>query len=486
MVRLLAALLIGAAVLSAAHDLDSEMKAILGAYAIVEQNAADPVSSEQAFYQGAIPGLLRRLDPHSIFFDPDQFQQLQKLQTSTEKGFGTVVSILPGRVIVLQTLPGTPSAKAGLSPGDEILGINGYQISRLDIDQLMQLLGEARQHQVGLDVRREGFPRLLRFLLTPEDVQSPSVDRTFFVAAGVGYVRVSSFEEKTPRLVQEAIEKLGGAHLNGLVLDLRNNPGGLVAAAVGTASLFLPPGSPILTVRGRNVPEHTEKVPDTAKPYGFKLAVLVNEKTASASEILTGALQDHDRATVLGVPSYGKGLVQSVFPLSGGTGLALTTALYYTPSGRSIQKPLDASQFELAATTAHPNGSKQFHTDQGRTVTGGGGIQPDIVVYPAEMNRLRQVLEASASFPNYATEYLKSHRITQDFEVTPQMMDEFKIYLAARNIQPNIGEWSVETPYMENRLKTEIFNQAFGVEKGDEVEAQRDPVILKAVEALGR
>jgi carboxyl-terminal processing protease len=481
--RLLAALICCAAPVCA-DDLNSEMKTIIGTYSILEQNAADPISSEQAFYQGAIPGLLRKLDPHSVFFDPGQFEQLQKLETSTQKGFGTVVSLLPGRVIVLQTLPGTPSAKAGLAPGDEIVGINGYEIARLDTEQLQQLLSEARQHQADLFVRRPGSARILNFVMMPAELQTPPVDRAFFVGAGIGYIRVGSFEESTARLIQEAIEKLGGANLSALVLDLRNNPGGLLTAAVDTASLFLKPGLPIVTVRGRNVPEKTEKVKSSATPYEFKLAILVNEKTASASEIVTGAMQDHDRATVLGGPSYGKGLVQSVFPLSEGTGLALTTALYYTPSGRSIQKPLDAAQFELAGTTAHPNGAKEFHTDKGRAVTGGGGIQPDIVVYPPTMNRLRIALEASGSFPNYATEYLAQHKVTDDFEVTPQMLDQFKAWLSGRGIQPGVSEWSVERDFVEGRLKTEVFNQAFGVEKGDEVEAQRDPVVRRALEAL--
>ncbi|HLK47611.1 MAG TPA: S41 family peptidase [Bryobacteraceae bacterium] len=483
--RLLAVLVCCAASLWAADDLDSQMKSLIDTYSLVEQNAADPISSEQAFYQGAIPGLLRRLDPHSIFFDPGQFEQLQKLETSTQKGFGTVVSLLPGRVIVLQTLPGTPSAKAGLSPGDEILGINGYEIARLDTEQLQQLLGEARQRQAELFVKRPGSSRILRFTMTPAELQTPPVERAFFVAAGIGYIRVTNFEESTPRLIQEAVEKLGGANLKGLVLDLRNNPGGLLTAAVDTASLFLKPGLPIVTVRGRNVPEKTDKVKSSAMPYEFKLAILVNEKTASASEIVTGAMQDHDRATVLGVPSFGKGLVQSVFPLSGGTGLALTTALYYTPSGRSIQKPLDASQFELAGTTAHPNGNaKVFHTDNGRAVTGGGGIQPDFVVYPPAMNRLRIALEASGSFPNYATEYLSSHKVTPEFEVSPQTIDQFKAWLSERGIQPGVSEWSLEREFVETRLKTEIFNQALGVEKGDEVEIRHDPVVLKAIDTL--
>src|SRR5947209_12347912 len=142
--RLLGVLVCCAVSLCAADDLHSQMKTLINTYSVLEQNAAEPISSEQAFYQGAIPGLLRKLDPHSVFFDPGQFEQLQKLETSTQKGFGTVVSLLPGRVIVLQTLPGTPSAKAGLAPGDEILGINGYQISRLDLEQLTQLLSQAR------------------------------------------------------------------------------------------------------------------------------------------------------------------------------------------------------------------------------------------------------------------------------------------------------------------------------------------------------
>jgi|SRR5579871_2517650 len=489
MSRLLAALLASVASLLAAgdssNDLEAQMKTLLSAYAILEQNAAEPITSEQAFYQGAIPGLLRKLDPHSVFFDPGQFAQLQKLETSTQKGFGTVVSLMPGRIIVLQTLPGTPSAKAGLSPGDEILGINGYVIARLDLDQLTELLTEARQQQAQLDVKRPGSARIMQFTLMPEELQAPSVDRAFFVAAGIGYVRVASFEESTPQLLRQAIEKLGGERLSGLVLDLRNNPGGLVTAAIQTASMFLDPGQKILTVRGRNVPESNEVVPESAKPYKFKLAVLVNEKTASASEIVSGALQDHDRATILGQPSYGKGLVQSVFPMSEGTGLALTTALYYTPSGRSIQKPLNASLFELAGATKQVNAARTFHTDKGRTVTGGGGIQPDIVVYPQAMNRLREAMEASGSFTNFATEYLSEHKIDSDFEITPEILDEFRSYLFQRSIQPGVSEWIPEREYVENRLKTEIFNQALGVEKGDEVEAQRDPVILKAADVLG-
>src|SRR5580658_3990685 len=418
------ALLVCPGSLASDDGLESSIKTITQAYAIVEDNAAEPVSAEQAFFQGAIPGMLRRLDPHSVFFDPGQFEQLKKLQTSTDKGFGSVVSVLPGRVIVLQTLPGTPSAKSGMAPGDEILAVNGYQLSRLDMDQLVALLSQSRQQQAQLIIRRPGNSRFLTFVLTPEEMQTPSVERAFFLKPGIGYLRVSSFDEKTGRLIRDAIEKLGGRSLNGLVLDLRKNPGGLVTSALETAALFLKPGARIVTVRGRNVAEKSEEVPAGASPYEFPLAVLVNDRTASASEIVTGALQDHDRAIVVGEVSYGKGLVQSVYPLSEGTGLALTTALYYTPSGRSIQKPLDPSQFALAAATAHPNGAAKFHTDSGRRVTGGGGIVPDYVVQMPAPTRLHAVLEESGAFTTFATGYVAHHKIAEDFSVTPALLDD--------------------------------------------------------------
>jgi carboxyl-terminal processing protease len=202
-------------------------------------------------------------------------------------------------------------------------------------------------------------------------------------------------------------------------------------------------------------------------------------------------MQDHDRATIVGEVSYGKGLVQSVFPLSEGTGVALTTALYYTPSGRSIQKPLDvqhpleAGRFELSGAAAHPNAQAEFRTDKGRKVTGGGGIVPDMAVSPQSMNRLRAVLDASGSFTMFATDYLRRNKVTEEFEVTPAVLDEFHSFVGVRGIQPGMGEWSAERGFVSNRIKTEIFNQAFGVEKGDEVEAQRDPAIRRALEVVG-
>ena len=258
----------------------------------------------------------------------------------------------------------------------------------------------------------------------------------------------------------------------------------MLTSALETGSLFLKPGLTLLTVRGRSVPEKQETVAAGAKPYDFPLAIVINGKTASASEIVAGALQDHDRAVIIGEPSFGKGLVQSVFPLGESTGLALTTALYYTPSGRSIQKPLDSSRFALAATTAHPNTKSEFHTDKGRAMRGGGGIIPDAIVFPPAVSRLRAVLDASGSFTSFATGYTQTHKISEDFEITPELLDDYRLYLAERNIQPNVSEWSSEQDFIRNRLKTEIFNLTLGVAKGDEIEAQRDPQIQRALEMI--
>jgi carboxyl-terminal processing protease len=212
-------------------SLERSLKNFIQVFAAVEANAADPINPSPAIFEGAIPGMLRRLDPFSVFFDPGQFEQLKQLEKSTRKGFGSVVSILPGRVIVLQTLPGTPSARSGMIPGDEILAVNGIALNRLDTDQLVQLLTESRNQQVRLEVRRPGNARLIPLLLTPEDVDAPSVERAFLIRPGIAYLRVGSFDVPTGKAIREAIERLGGAQLKGLVLDLRNNPGGVVGAA---------------------------------------------------------------------------------------------------------------------------------------------------------------------------------------------------------------------------------------------------------------
>jgi carboxyl-terminal processing protease len=459
-------------------DMEAALKRFAQVLAVVKQEAAEPVNTEQAIYQGAIPGMLRRLDPHSIFFDPQQYEQLKEMEKSERKGFGTVVSLLPGRVIVLQAMAGTPSAKAGLQAGDEIIAVNNIALARLEFEQIIGFLGEARQHQAQLVVRRPGNARQLQFVLDPELMDAPSVDRAFMLQPGIGYIRVNAFDPQTAKQLKEAIEKLGGAKLTGLVLDLRDNLGGVVQTALESASYFLKPGQRLLSVKGRSIEGQDVDVPKTATPYGFRVAVLVNAKAASAAEIVAGALQDHDRAVIIGEPSFGKGLVQNVFTLTGNTALALTTAFYYTPSGRSIQKPLMTGQLEIERQR------EQFHTDSGRAVTGGGGIRPDLVIQPEMPTQLRIALDASGIMTSFATEYTRNHEVTEKFDVTPSILEDFQVFAGEHSIQPPVGEWARERAWVQTRLKQEIFNQALGVAKGDEIEASRDPAVRAALERL--
>ena len=456
------------------------MKNLLDVFAAIEDQAADRVDLDAAFYQGAIPSMLRTLDPHSTFFDPDQFSQLQQMQQSEQKGFGSIVNITPGRVIILQTLPGTPSSKAGLSAGDEIVAVNNYAIARLDPDQIVQLLSASRQKEADLYIHHPGDANIQHVIMSPALVDTPTVDRAFMLATGVGYLRITEFDQPTGKLVEDTIEKLGGHSLQGLVIDLRGNPGGDVKAAIDTASLFLKSGQLIFTAKGRSSKPEEARVTVGIDPYEFPVAILVNEKTASASEIVSGALQDHDRATIFGVPTYGKGLVQQVYPLSGGTGMALTTAFYYTPSGRSIQKPLTGGL--LDAATIVDKGP--YKTDSGREVHGGGGIQPDEIVPPERQSRLRVALDASGVMTAFAGEYVRAHEVPDSFQVTGAILDQLNVYAAAHSIQPDAREWLADRKWIENRLQQEIVNLKFGVAKGDEIEIRHDPVATAALQRL--
>jgi carboxyl-terminal processing protease len=468
-----------------AKDLTPYLRQFVDVFSTVQAQAAAQEPVDKLIFGGAIPSMLRQLDPHTQFFDPAQFDQLKQMESSEQKGFGSIVSVLPGQVIFLQTLPGTPSNRAGIQAGDELVAVNNYAIRTLEPQQIVELLTEARQQKVTVIIRRQGSARPLEFTLTPELVDAPSVDRAFLLQPGFGYIRIASWDLQTAKQLREAIQKLGADSLRGVVIDLRNNPGGVVKAALEGASMFLHPGQRILTAKGRTSEVETADVPKDANPYRFKLSVVINEKTASASEIFSGALQDHDRAAIVGEPSYGKGLVQSVMPLSEGAGLAITTAFYYTPSGRSIQRPLRDSALSGAFNNSEPANRPTYKTDNGRVVTGGGGIQPDLTVAPRQFTQLEAVLDASGALTSFATQYLAQHSsLPASFKVTAELMDDFKVYLANRQIQPSIAEWSSERSWISERMLEEIVTQARGVAKGDELQAQHDPQVQAALKAM--
>ena len=481
------------------QDLEEAVRRFVAVLATAMDNAAERPDLDAAIYRGAIPAMLRPLDPHSVFFDREQFEQLREMERSVTKGFGTIVSILPGRVIILQTMPGSPSQKAGLAPGDEILAINNIPLAFLDLDQLIQLLSYSRQREAQLLVRRQGEARPVQLTLSPAELDSPSVDRSFLLEPDIGYIRISSFDAKTAGALRETVQKLGGERLRGLVLDLRDNQGGVVQSAVAAAALFLEPGSVLFSARGRNTPVEEVKVPEGFTPYRFKLAVLVNGRTASAAELFTGAIQDNDRGAVLGEPTFGKALVQSIYRISMGAGLALTTGRYYTPSGRLIQRPWDPSFDEyltytlrLDPTSARARSEADLrYTDAGRKVYGGGGIEPDhIVPGPVEgfnPTRFGRELYARQVFDNYAQKFsaegdtrivgqAKDRRyVRRGFEVDDAMIADFRRFLEReQRIRIDEQAFAKDLEFIRTMIKYRIDFALFGIE-----EARRTLIVAR-------
>lgn len=468
-----------------ARDLEVSLARLAEVVRLLETRAADPVNLEDAVYHGAVPALVRTLDPFSAFLDPAQFESLQEMQRSTEKGFGSVLSVNNGRVVVLQTLPDSPSARSGMSPGDEIIIVNGYPTANLSIDQLVALLSQTRQGPADLAVKRPNFARLIPLTLTPAELEDPSVQGAFFLKPGVAYVKVANFESQTDADLRDQIEKMGGEDLRGLVLDFRDNPGGVVEAAVRMAALFLDEKDRILWIQGRDGPQEEVRVPKGANGYKFPLAVLTDQRTASAAELVAGAWQDNDRARIVGSRSFGKGLVQSVFPLAEETGLALTTARYLSPSGRPIQRPLsDCSELQLVGCDEEE--PKTYKTVSGRKIPGGGGVQPDRIAYPRPYSRFEMFLMSADAFLVFAQTYTRENPgIDVSFDVKPSLLDEFQLFLSERGVRPTLSEWTSSVDFISMKLRQEILTLAVGVAAGDEVERRSDPQVLAALQELG-
>lgn len=448
------------------EDTIAQLKRFAVVFGALEENYADPVDSPGLIYRAALPGMLRTLDPYSVFFDPDQFRQLQQQQQARVEGFGTVVSVVPGRIVVLEAHIGGPAQRAGIQPGDEILEINGYRIEYLDMPDLVELLTAAKQAAAQVRFMRYGSAMLQTVTLTPAELAQPSVSRVFMLQPGIGYLKLEGFEGTSAQEVKDGLEKLRKEGMKALVLDLRDNPGGLVDAAIAISGYFLKPGTLVLSARGRAQQEKRYEVAADSQPYDCPLAVVVNRKSASAAEILTGALQDHHRATVVGMQTYGKGIVQGVYPLSHSTGLALATAQYFTPGGRSIQRPHAGLKFT-------------------QSISGPGGITPDVVVEVAGYSDWQAFLESRQAFLEFARAYVGANKdITEKFVVSKDVLEMFKGFLHQNNMGLNESLWSAGVPYIRNRLQVEIFNLALGVAQGDQIAAAADLQIQAAVRSL--
>jgi len=306
------------------------------------------------------------------------------------------------------------------------------------------------------------------------------------IKPGIGYMHISGFQETTEYEVAEALDQMGD--LKGLILDLRQNPGGLLSEGVGVADKFLKKGQLIVSHHGRSSPEKRYVAARGNGGRDYPLVVLVNRGTASAAEIVAGAIQDHDRGLIVGETTFGKGLVQTVYPLGENTGLALTTAKYYTPSGRLIQRDysnLSLYDYYYNREGEDNNNNKEVKlTDGGRTVYGGGGITPDVKLAPIKSNKFQDDLLQHYAIFNFAKNYANSHKITQSFEVDDVILLDFRKFLDEEKIPYTEPDLMQNNDWLRSRIKSEIFVDAFGQEEGLKVQAETDPDVMKALELM--
>jgi carboxyl-terminal processing protease len=360
--------------------------------------------------------------------------------------------------------------------------INGTRVNRIGFQSLIELLQRSRSHPVRLGVIHPGKFVSQDYDLKPAEVAMPSVDKSFLLSPGIGYIHLSGFEQKTPQEVLQTVVQLATPPLAGLVLDLRGNHGGVVDAAIAVAGLFLKPDTLVMTMRGRSSPEKAYRTTPPAKQFDLPMIVLVNGDTASAAEVLAAALQEHDRAVIAGEPTYGKGVVQSVTALSENTGLALTTAQYFTPSGRSLQRPLPGTALAAPGRELDPaSNSSHFSTDDGRPLSPGGGIRPDVEIPSRKLDPWLTFLNQTGLFTNYASEYLALHGpANRSFEPDDAMLQDFKEFVRRQGVRTPEEYWDKDQDYLKLRIKVELLSLVSGLSRGEEAETKGDPQVQKA------
>jgi carboxyl-terminal processing protease len=477
---------IGGDTTSGDTEIRDSLRTFTQVYDIVEQNYAEPVNPDKAIYNGAIPGMLHVLDPHSTFFDPKSYSLLREEQRGKYYGVGMQVGPRNNKVIVIAPFVGTPAYRAGIHPGDVIIAVDGKPTDNMSTQDVAELLKGPKGTTVRITVMREGTPKPLDFTVTRDEIPRYSVDLHFLIRPGIGYMHISGFQETTDQEVQSALNEMGD--LKGLILDLRQNPGGLLNEGVGVADKFLKKGDVIVSHHGRSSPEKVYRATHGNGGKNYPIVVLVNRGTASAAEIVSGALQDHDRALIVGETTFGKGLVQTVYPLSENTGLALTTAKYYTPSGRLIQRDYTGVSlydyyYNHESNPADKNREVRF-TDSGRTVYGGGGITPDVKIPAPKQNHFQDTLLLHYAFFNFAKRYLINHQVTKSFTVDDTVMQDFRNFLTEQKIPFTEQDLADVNDWVRSNIKSEIFIDAFGQEEGLKVRAEADPQVVKALELL--
>ncbi|MBN2366319.1 MAG: S41 family peptidase [Calditrichaeota bacterium] len=462
------------------EDLSREqLDKFLRVVSLVKYYYVEDVKWETAV-QGAISGMLSELDPHSVYIEPRKVERNKEDFSGKYEGIGIEFDVIDGYITVISPIAGSPADQLGLRSGDRIIKIDGKSAIGISREEVPKKLKGAKGTQVNVTILREGMGEPFDLTITRDVIPIYTVTTKFMTDDSTGYVWVNRFAATTSSEVEEAIQELLKNGMTRLVMDMRGNPGGYLHEAVKLTGMFIPGHQLIVETRGRNSRVEEKFYADQwnggGKSYDFPLVVMIDRGSASASEIVSGAIQDYDRGVVIGTNSFGKGLVQKEFPLQDGSAVRVTTARYYTPSGRLIQrdyKDKDVREYysEVMDTSWTSEDSlknrPQYHTKAGRIVYGGGGIRPDIIIAynsysrsPKMMNRIFQ----KRGFFEFAKSYATRHPeiptnlgdYQKNFEIQPDVVDEFKNYCLENDIEISDEDFEKDLDYIAARIKSEI------------------------------
>ncbi len=445
----------------------------------------------------SIRGMLEGLDPHSRLLDPDTLKTMREEQAGKFYGLGIQITMINGKITIVAVLKGTPAHKLGLMPGDIITHVDGKPIEGLTTDQVVRLLRGPKNTKVRVTIQREGYDKPLEFEITRAEIPLNSVRYSFMYDREVGYISVYNFGQTTPGEVERAVRKLLNKGMKVLVLDLRGNPGGSLTAAVEVADLFLKKPQLIVYTKGKT---KDSVVFYFANKDGYfedlPLIILINHYSASASEVVSGAIQDHDRGLLVGNTTWGKGLVQTLFALSRDSALALTTAKYYTPSGRCIQRDYSDWEAYLWSKPSEKHNGPVYKTDSGREVYGNGGIDPDYRVKPQYLKELAARMRSKGLFFRWARRFasgktplakrmLSKIKSTDPFylEISDELVQDFlrfakeegKFKFTEKQLQESLQDIKFEIHY-------ELTNAIWGLDKGMRVLLKYDEYFQKALQ----
>ena len=494
----------GRSALVAQDQIPDQYKVFTSALGAIEDNYVGEYESDRLVYS-AISGLLQTLDPHSSFMDPRSFAQMRERQEGRYYGLGITINVVDGDVTIFNVFEGSPAHQKGLRRGDVIAKIEGEDAKGWTSEQAVSRLRGPKQSSVKISIRRTGYDGLIDLSVMRDEVHIPTVPAAVMLDATTGYIKLQDFGENTDQELGKSLEGLTKQGMQRLVFDLRGNPGGALDQAIRVSNRFLPKGDLIVYTRGR-VPNSDQDYRATEQSDYLRVPMitLVNRSSASASEIVSGALQDHDRSLIVGETTFGKALVQSVYRVAEGAGAAITTARYFTPSGRLIQRPWDVGFDEYLTYTwreqdgnkAHKNEDLKY-TDAGRKVYSGGGIEPDRRFDgPSDgfnPTRFGRTIAARNLFDTYAQQFTRQgdtrvarrgnqvRELGPDYEVTDEMMSEFKKLVQASPIPFDETSWQTDLVFIKAMIHREIDVDLFGVAAAYKNLAKYDPQLQFAL-----